>query len=71
MTDHIRDFLDTIPTSADALAKRLSVFRFADAIYIVNRLDFDDAILVFIHLPLEYAIELFDKPELQRGYRPP
>lgn len=51
--------------SAEALAKKLSTLRFADAIDIVNKLDTEQAVQIFTHLPLDYAIELFDKPELR------
>jgi len=69
MTDCASDFSHILSVSAEARAARLSGMRYADAIDIVNRLDFDDAILVFIHLPSDFAIELFDKPELQRAAR--
>lgn len=67
MINHIGDLSRSLPTSAEALAERLSKLHYADAVDIVNKLDFDDAVQVFVYLPIEYAIELFDKPELQRA----
>lgn len=51
--------------SAEMLAKKLSSLRFADAIDIVNKLNLETIVQIFVHLPLDYAVELFDKPELQ------
>lgn len=65
--NYTNDLSKALSISADALAARLSSMRYADAIDIVNNLDFDDAVLVFIYLPPDYSIELFDKPELQRS----
>ncbi|RCL02022.1 MAG: magnesium transporter [Candidatus Tokpelaia sp. JSC189] len=67
MINHISDLSHSLPTSVEALAKRLSKLHYADAVDIVNRLEFDDAVHVFVYLPIEYAIKLFDKPELQRS----
>jgi len=66
---HSHDRADPAETmgaeSATELAGKLSAMRFADAIDVINRLEVEQAAQIFIQLPLDYAIELFDKPELQ------
>jgi len=69
MANHNGDFSPTLSNSAEALAARLHKLRYADAIELINKLDFDEALLVLLQLPVDYTIELFDKPELQRAAR--
>lgn len=48
----------------DTLVEHLKNLHYADSIDIINELDDINRIYIFNHLPLNYAIELFDKPEL-------
>ncbi|WP_370931805.1 magnesium transporter [Bartonella sp. DGB1] len=46
------------------VANILLTTRFADSIDIINNLDFEVALQVIEELPIDYSIELFDRPEL-------
>ncbi|AGF74181.1 Mg2+ transport protein [Bartonella australis AUST/NH1] len=50
--------------SPEALAEELKNHHFADSIDIINDLDIAKRVTVLSLLPLDYTIELFDKPEL-------
>ncbi|CAM1638468.1 magnesium transporter [Bartonella apihabitans] len=64
MTENQTSAFDVKTLSAEALAERLSRLHFADAVDVINDLDIVERVNVFKFLPIEYAIELFDKPEL-------
>ncbi|WP_336276415.1 magnesium transporter [Bartonella sp. CB178] len=57
------DFKNLVP---EALAKELKDRHFADSIDIINDLDITERVTVLSLLPLDYTIELFDKPELEQ-----
>ncbi|MHC5307694.1 magnesium transporter [Bartonella sp. LJL80] len=65
MTEQTPSVFDVKTLSAEALAERLSSLHFADAIDMINDLDIVERVNVFTFLPIDYAIELFDKPELE------
>ncbi|MCL6229731.1 magnesium transporter [Bartonella bilalgolemii] len=51
---------------SEALAEELKNLHFADSIDIINDLDIMERVTILSLLPLDYAIELFDKPELEK-----
>ncbi|WP_455477246.1 magnesium transporter [Bartonella sp. B41] len=52
--------------SPKVLAEELKNQHFADSIDIINDLDIMERVTVLSLLPLDYAVELFDKPELKQ-----
>ncbi|WP_375633915.1 MULTISPECIES: magnesium transporter [unclassified Bartonella] len=52
--------------SPEALAEKLKNQHFADSIDIINELDIMERVTILSLLPLDYVIELFDKPELEQ-----
>lgn len=64
MTENKTAVFDVKTLSAEALAERLSRLHFADAVDVINDLDIVERVDVLKHLPVEYTIELFNKPEL-------
>ncbi|MBX4335424.1 magnesium transporter [Bartonella raoultii] len=64
MTD-IKTTFDFKNSSPEALAKELKNHHFADSIDIINELDITERVAILSLLPLDYVIELFDKPELE------
>lgn len=66
MTENQTSAFDVKTLSAEALAERLSRLHFADAVDVINDLDIVERVNVFKFLPIEYAIELFNKPELDQ-----
>ncbi|CBI76780.1 Mg2+ transport protein [Bartonella clarridgeiae 73] len=51
---------------SEALAEELKNLHFADSIDIINDLNIMERVTILSLLPLDYAIELFDKPELEK-----
>ncbi|AQX30262.1 magnesium transporter [Bartonella schoenbuchensis R1] len=62
----IKTTFDFKNLSPETLAEELKNRHFADSIDIINDLDIMERVTVFSLLPLDYAIELFDKPELEQ-----
>ncbi|AQX20959.1 magnesium transporter [Bartonella sp. CDC_skunk] len=50
---------------SEALAEELKNLHFADSIDIINGLDIMERVIILSLLPIDYVIELFDKPELE------
>ncbi|MBB4076478.1 magnesium transporter [Bartonella fuyuanensis] len=53
--------------SPEVLAEKLKNQHFADSIDIINDLDIVERVTILSLLPLDYVIELFDKPELEQS----
>ncbi|UTO28552.1 magnesium transporter [Bartonella harrusi] len=62
----IKTTFDFKNSSPEVLAEKLKNLHFADSIDIINDLDIMQRVAVLSLLPLDYAIELFDKPELEQ-----
>ncbi|WP_019222153.1 magnesium transporter [Bartonella rattaustraliani] len=62
----IKTTFDVKNSSPEVLAEELKNFHFADSIDIINDLDIMERITILSLLPLDYVIELFDKPELEQ-----
>lgn len=67
MTENQNTVFDVKTLSAEALAERLSRLHFADAVDVINDLDIVERVNVINFLPVEYTIELFNKPELDHA----
>ncbi|MET3589681.1 magnesium transporter [Bartonella silvatica] len=61
----IKTTFDFKSSSPEVIAEELKSHHFADAIDIINDLDIAERVAVLNLLPLDYTIELFDKPELE------
>ncbi|WP_455474370.1 magnesium transporter [Bartonella sp. B30(2025)] len=62
----IKTTFDFKNCSPEELAQELKNRHFADSIDIINDLDIMERVTVLSLLPLDYVIELFDKPELEQ-----
>ncbi|WP_332060571.1 magnesium transporter [Bartonella sp. CB74] len=63
----IKTTLEFKKFSPEALAEELKSRHFADSIDIINDLDIMERVTILSLLPLDYTIELFDKPELEQS----